>query len=135
VRLSDPLSLWQFLPFGYLLTVAIEVPVLCIGLTRRHPLRDRIIAGVWLTAVTYPIVVIAMPLALGPHASRLVYLALAETFAPLAECGLFYLAYLRPIARDDKATLRDFAAIVLANLASFACGELLWSMFPAVSSQ
>jgi hypothetical protein len=125
--LSDPELLWNFLPYGYLLTVAIELPVLCLGLSRRHALRDRIVAGLWLTAVTYPIVVIVLPLAVGPTASRLFYLALAETFAPAAECGLFYLAYIRSAVRNDQATVRDLGTIVLANLASFAFGELLWT--------
>jgi hypothetical protein len=126
----DPRDLWLFLPIGYLLTVAIETPILCLALSRRHPLRDRIIAGLWLTGVTYPIVVVTMPLligdlAIGPFGPRTVYLAIAETFAPAAECGLFYLAYVRRLApADRRATLRDFAAITAANLASFGLGVL-----------
>jgi hypothetical protein len=126
----DPSELWSFLPIGYALTVAIETPILCLVLSRRHPLRDRIIAGFWLTAVTYPIVVVAMPLligglAIGPLSPRGVYLAIAETFAPAAECCLFYAAYVRGLATvDRRATLRDFAAITIANLASFGLGEL-----------
>jgi hypothetical protein len=126
----DPGELWRFLPIGYLLTVAIETPILCLLLSRRHPVRDRIVAGFWLTAVTYPIVVITLPLlvgdlAIGPFSPRAVYLAIAETFAPAAEYGLFYLAYIRGLAASDRrATWRDMAAIVAANLASFGLGEL-----------
>jgi hypothetical protein len=123
---TDPATLWQFLPWGYLLTVAIELPVLWWGLSRRHPPRDRIAAGLWLTAVTYPMVVVAIPLTLGPDVSRITYLALAETFAPLAECVLFYFAYVRLTVPDRRATSRDMGAIVLANLASFGIGEALW---------
>ena len=45
-------ALWSFLPWGYLLTVAIEVPVLLVGLSAHHPLRDRLLAGLALTAFT-----------------------------------------------------------------------------------
>jgi hypothetical protein len=41
----DPAALWRFLPWGYLLTVALELPVLFVGLSPRHSLRDRIVAG------------------------------------------------------------------------------------------
>jgi hypothetical protein len=119
---SDP---WHFLPLGYLLTVLIELPILCLGLSRRHSLRDRIVAGIWLTAATYPIVVVALPLAM-ENASLAAYLAVAETFAPLAECGLFYLAYVRPLPKNRRATIRDMLTVIAANLASFGCGELLW---------
>jgi hypothetical protein len=132
----DPHDLWKFLPIGYVLTVAIETPILYLALSRRHPMRDRIIAGLWLTAVTYPIVVVAMPLLfgdleIGSIPPRITYLVIAETFAPAAECGLFYLAYIRGrvfpdpslAPADRRATLRDFAAITIANLASFGIGE------------
>lgn len=132
----EPRDLWLFLPLGYLLTVAIEGPILCLALSRRHPLRDRVIAGFWLTAVTYPIVVVTLPLligdlAFGPFSPRAVYLTVAETFAPAAECGLFYFAYIRSLAAADRrATWRDFAAITAANLASFGAGEL-WARWSA----
>jgi hypothetical protein len=120
--LYDPRDLWLFLPIGYLITVAIEVPILCLALSRRHPLRDRIFAGLWLTGVTYPIVVVTLPLLIE---TRWLYLTVAETFAPAAECGLFYLANIRGNApADRRATLRDCAAIIAANLASFGFGEL-----------
>ena len=124
--MTGPAALWQFLPLGYLLTTAIEMPVLWLGLSRRHSPGDRIAAGLWLTAVTYPIVVVALPLALAPWRSQFACLACAETFAPLAECGLFYLAFIGRSAVDVRATRRDLAAIVIANLTSFGCGEALW---------
>ena len=50
---------------------------------------------------------------------------IAETFAPAAECALFWFAFIRHRSRDPRATTRDLAAIVLANLASFGLGEVI----------
>jgi hypothetical protein len=116
---------WRFLPWGYLLTVLIETPVLWVGLSSRHPAARRLAAGLWLTACTYPIVVLVLPLAMRDF-SRTAYLAVAETFAPAAECALFYLAFLRgTVPTDRRAGGRDGAAIVVANLASFVVGEAI----------
>jgi len=122
----DEEQLWRFLPLGYALTVAIELPVLWFALSRRHVPRIRLTAGFWLTAVTYPIVVVVMPLLLWPSMSRNAYLWIAETFAPAAECLLFYLAYIRSLPSNPPATRRDFVAIIVANLASFGLAELYW---------
>jgi hypothetical protein len=78
-----PSELWHFLPFGYLLTILIETPVLLIGLSRRHSIKRRLVAGVWLTACTYPIVVLVLPLVFANY-SRALYLTIAEIFAPVA---------------------------------------------------
>jgi hypothetical protein len=119
-----PLSgLWAFLPVGYLVTILIETPVLLVGLTRKLSLKQRALCGVWLTACTYPIVVLVLP-TLFYGQSRLVYLAVAETFAPLAECVLFWLAFRgRHFTGDDW--VRSCVAIIIANLASFGLGEVL----------
>ena len=109
-----PAELWTFLPVGYALTVAIETPVLVAGLARRHPLRRKLLAGLWLTACTYPIVVLVLPLLIP---SRVPYLAVAETFAPAAECLLFWVAF-----GERESVWRDSATIVVANLASFLIG-------------
>jgi len=122
----DPNALWSFLLIGYLLTVAVEVPVLLVGLSARHTVRDRIVAGLWLTACTYPIVILVLPNLVCDPYGRGVYLAVAETFAPVAECGLFWLAYGDRAERFRRGMWRDFAAIVAANLASFAVGEVLF---------
>ena len=45
----------------------------------------------------------------------------AEVFALLAECVLFWLAFGR------EARWRDFGAIVIANIASFVIGEVVFS--------
>lgn len=108
---------------GYTLTVAVETAVLLAGLSRRHPVRARLFAGVWLTACTYPVVWLVLPPLLPDRAA---YLVVAETFAPAAECALFWLAFVKPLPPDRRATTRDMAAIVLANLASFGVGELIY---------
>ena len=74
----SPSELWRFLPLGYLLTILIETPVLCIGLSSRHPLKRKLLAGVWLTACTYPIVTLVLPLLFAPD-RRVRYLIVAET--------------------------------------------------------
>jgi hypothetical protein len=117
----DPEILWRFLPLGYMITVMIETPILLVGLSVRHGLGRRVFAGLWLTACTYPIVVVVLPLVL-EGASRLTYLAVAETFAPLAECALFWAAF-GSRAEGQPTMWRDLTAITLANLASFGLGE------------
>lgn len=107
---------------GYAVTVAVETAVLLAGLSRRHPARVRVFAGAWLTACTYPVVWLVLP---GLFAERWLYLLVAETFAPAAECTLFWVAFARHLPRDRRATVRDMVAIVLANLASFGVGEVL----------
>lgn len=126
----SPSELWRFLPLGYVFTILIETPILVIGLSARHPLKRRILAGVWLTACTYPIVVLMLPLFFADSSRRL-YLLVAETFAPVAECVLFWLAFGKDSELAQRSMWRDFAAIVLANLASFAGGEVLnaWNWF------
>ena len=120
----SPYNLWRFLPLGYLLTILIETPILLLGLSKRHSIKRRLVAGIWLTACTYPIVVLVLPLVF-EGASRALYLAVAETFAPLAECVLFWLAYGSREEAGKRTMWRDFAAIIIANLASFGAGEVL----------
>jgi hypothetical protein len=126
----SPTELWIFFPLGYLLTVLIETPILLFGLSSRHTLKRKLLAGVWLTACTYPIVILVLPLMFSPDA-RFLYLLVAETFAPLAECILFWLAFGREELLGKRSMWRDFAAIIAANLASFGLGELLnaWRWF------
>jgi len=120
-----PISeLWYFLPFGYLLTILIETPVLLIGLSSKLTVKQKLLCGIWLTACTYPIVVLVLPtIFLG--APRWQYLSIAETFAPAAECLLFWLAFRRKNLLRTTDWVRCFVAIVMANLASFSFGEVL----------
>ena len=119
----DTADLWRFLPLGYLFTVALETPVLALFLSPRHRLRRRLFAGLWLTACTYPVVVLVLP-PLFAGSSRAAYLAVAETFAPAAECALFWLAFWKEKAAGGGPMWRDFAAITAANLLSFLAGEV-----------
>ena len=118
-------NLWRFLPFGYLLTVMVESPVLWMFLPKLT-LMQRVWNCIWLTACTYPIVVLVLP-ALMTEFSRGTYLLVAETFAPAAECWVFWFARhgTREFERWDW--MISFATITAANLASFAVGEILWT--------
>ena len=117
-------ELWRFLLIGYPFTILIETPILLIGLSARHSFKRRLFAGVWLTACTYPIVVLVMPLVFA-QASRTIYLTVAETFAPVAECVLFWGAYGNSEELGKRSMWQDFATIVIANLASFIGGEVM----------
>ncbi len=110
--------LWNML-VGYVFTVSIEGSVLLVGLSRIHPIKHRLFAGVWLTASTYPVVWLVLP---PMFDERWAYLVVAEVFAPAAECLLFWLAF-------GKASARDLAAIVVANLLSFGLGEVVYAIF------
>jgi hypothetical protein len=103
------MSPWTFLVVGYFATIAIETPILLVGLSPRHALRTKLFAGAWLTACTYPIVVLALPN----------QTLIAETFAPLAEVAAFAVL-------TRAAGWRDAAAITVANLASFGVGLLVF---------
>jgi hypothetical protein len=115
--------LWRFLPVGYLVTVLLELPVLVGFLSRGHPMRRRLGAGVWLTACTYPVVVLVLPILI--PSPRWLYVLVAELLAPGAECALFSSAFHigRNVSRRDR--FRDWAAIIAANLLSFVVGGVL----------
>jgi hypothetical protein len=115
-------ELWAFLPRGYLVTIVIEIPILMFGLSSGHPQSRRLIAGCWLTACTYPIVILVLPWIIGTRWGHTAYLVVAETFAPAAECILFRAAFAIPTSRT--AAIRDMVTIVAANVASFVIG--LW---------
>lgn len=119
-----PEDLWSFLPFGYALTVLIETPILFVGLSKPHPPSRRLFAGLWLTACTYPIVVLVLPSLIDLETHWGLYLLIAETFAPGAECLLFLAAFGTP-ADTRRDRIRDMVAIVAANLASFLLGMVL----------
>jgi hypothetical protein len=119
-----PLDYLREMLFGYLLTIAVETAVLLVALTRRHPVWVKIFAGVWLTACTYPVVWLVLPPLI---ADRGLYLLVAETFAPAAECVLFWLAFVRRLPPDRRATAADVVAITIANLCSFGLGEVIYA--------
>lgn len=124
---SEARDLWLFLPLGYLFTVMIEAPVLILGLSGKFSFKERLFAGLWLTACTYPVVVLVLP-TIFAEASRALYLLVAETFAPVAECLLFWLVFRDRLAGGVVPKLRSFAVITLANLLSFGLGEVMNSV-------
>jgi hypothetical protein len=110
---------------SYVFTIAVETCVLLVGLSRCHPIRRRVAAGVWLSACTYPILWLVLPVFISPETQRPLFLAVGETFVPLAECALFYWAFQRRRELSRAQRWRDWLVIIIANLASFGLGELL----------
>ena len=125
----------RLMAFGFLMTITVETAVLFLGLAPVHARGRRLFAGVWLTACTYPIVWLVIPAVFDPFDDRALYLWVAETFAPAAECLLFWLAF--DLGQPRQVILRDMVAITLANLASFGLGELLLylELWPGVARQ
>lgn len=119
----EPNELWDFLPYGYLLTITLETPVLMVGLSHQHSWHRKLFAGIGLTLFTYPIVVLVLPLLLRDF-TPWVYVTIAEVFAPVGECILFWLAFGGDLRQ--RSTQRDFLAIVLANITSFLVGEWIF---------
>ena len=115
-----------FLIIGYVVTTAIEGPVLYFGLSDRISRSDRITYGLLLTAFTYPVVVIVLPtiFSMAGLTSRALFLVIAETFAPVAEVLLFRFVSNQNLFRRPD---RDAFVIVFANLASFILGEAFLS--------
>ncbi len=123
----SPDYLWYFLPIGYLTTIFIETIVLIFLLSPKLSFKQRILCGIWLTACTYPIVVLVLPPLLG-SISWTLYLIVAETFAPVGECFFFWLAFRGKEDFERHDWIRCFVAIIAANLASFGIGEILNSV-------
>jgi phosphate/sulfate permease len=121
-------SVWLVFLTGYLLSVLIEMPILLVGLSVRHPPARRWFAGFWLTGCTYPVMFLVLPPLLGPLCPRGLYLVVAETIAPVAECLLFWAAFGERKERWRPSMWHDGLAIITANLASFAIGEQLRSV-------
>jgi hypothetical protein len=97
---------------------------LIFGLSPKLSLKQKLLCGVWLTACTYPIVVLVLPAIFFDY-SRNLYLIVAETFAPVGECFFFWLAFRGKGLLETNDWIRSLIAIVLANLASFGIGEII----------
>lgn len=114
---------------GYTLTVAIEIPILFALLSPSHSRKSKLIAGFFLTACSYPLVVFVMPRIFNPLVEGLLYKSVTETIVPIVECAVFWLLFTRRqkilAAISKRMLVRDFAAITLANLCSFGLGEVL----------
>lgn len=117
-------DLWVFLPVGYVFTILIETPVLVAGLPKKLSLHRKIACGIWLTACTYPIVILVLS-AIFFGMPRWQYLLVAETFAPVGECFVFWIAFRSKNLLDRSDWLRCFSVIIIANLASFGAGEVM----------
>lgn len=117
-------DLWLFFPIGYLLTIFIETPFLLIGLSPKLSLKQKIACGIWLTACTYPLVILVLPVLMQDF-SRTAYLLVAESVAHFGECVIFWLAFRHRQDFEKKDWARSFAAILIANFASFSVGEIL----------
>lgn len=117
-----PASVWLLVICGYLLTVSIEIPILLTGMARKHGVKETIINGLFLTAFTYPVVVMVLPAAFSVMEinNRWLYLAVAESFAPIAEVLFFRFLIGKPLTSSID---RDAIIVVIANLASFLLGE------------
>jgi hypothetical protein len=114
---------------GYLLTIAVEIPVLCWLLSKEHSLRRRVFAGLWLTACSYPFVIFVFPTWFDEN-QYLQYVITSELLAPVSECILFWLAYLRR-SPAERSVRRDLMSIIAANLCSFLTGVILsWLKVP-----
>src|SRR5947207_263119 len=120
--LTEP---WTFLVCGYVVTVLVEGAVLLPGLSARHALRRRLFAALWLNACSYPVVVLVLPYVFDPTTDRTRYLWVAETFAPVSECVIFWIAFGAQQEWLRPSMWRDMAAITAANLASFGVGLLV----------
>ena len=118
------------LSFGrdWALTVLLEGFVLWFALSRQHAPRVRLLAAVWLSSCTLPLVQFVFPLLEHFGSSRSVWVGLAEVFAPVAECLLFRELIERAPSAGPRASWRDYGAIIAANLCSFAVGERLVSL-------
>ena len=120
------MQLGLFFVIGYVVTVAIELPVLLIGLAEKRKRSDRVTAAFLLTAFSYPAVVLVFPaiFTLMECDNRNLFLLVAETYAPLAEVALFrFMHYEKVFAKLD----RDAFVIIAANLCSFLLGEIFLS--------
>src|SRR5438552_1759914 len=113
---------------AYLITIAIETLILLVVLSPRHSIGRRLFCGVSLTACTCPFVWIVFPQFFDPGSHRLQYLLVAETFAPVGECAIFWVAFGVREEWGRWSMWRDFLIITLANLASFGAGEWLNEM-------
>jgi hypothetical protein len=109
----------------YLITISIETPVLLVGLSPRHAIGRRLFCGVWLTACTYPVVWLVLPAVIDLKEQRGLYLLVAESFAPIAECAIFWAAFGSRAEWGKRSMWRDLITVALANLASFGFGELM----------
>lgn len=103
-----------------LLTLAIEIPIVAVGLARwyRVPAALGVPSAAAASLLTHPVVWFVLPGPLTPAIGGPGYLLVAEGFAWLVEAAIFWLA-----TRRDPVGLLLLSLI--ANLASLTAGGLL----------
>lgn len=119
-------EIWLFLAIGYLATVTIEIPVLILCMSPEIANRQKVELGLLLTAFSYPVVILVLPLVLSAcHIGKPTHqIAIIECYAALAEVALFrFCMHQKLLSRPD----RNAAAVVLANVCSFTIGALFLS--------
>ncbi len=114
-----------FLLCGGIITILIEGTVLWFGLGRRYSTGEKLFFAVWLTAATYPVVVLVLPSLMSTSEPRSAYLFAAESFAIIGECALFTIGSVR---LDKSVYFKELGVIVIANLISFAGGEFYFRL-------
>lgn len=105
---------------GYILSLVVELPVLVLGLSPSHKLNEKVLAGLWLTACTYPAFSWVFPSFI--HEPVLLTFV-REAYAALGEAFLFWLAFVK--LAGGTSLRRDILVVILANVLSFLFGELL----------
>ena len=109
-----------FLLCGGIITIVIEGTVLWFGLGRRYSTGEKLFFAAWLTAATYPVVVLVLPSLMSTSEPRSSYLFAAESFAIIGECVLFTIG---SVCLDKPVYFKELGVIAIANLISFAAGE------------
>lgn len=115
-----PASAWFA---AFVLTLAIEAPVVVLIVRRVEPSLPRVIGlVVFANLATHPIVwyVLTQPFLVG----TVEYTAVAETWAVGAE-ALFY-----AVAIGGLSPRRSLATALAANAASFLIGSVVWAIWP-----
>ena len=110
--------------WGWLVAVPLETPVLWFGLAPVHSWRQKLFAGLWLTACSYPLLVLVLPAIVDPLTQWRLYVLVGETGVATIECLLFWLAFDKGRGHPRKVLVRDALAVVLANLNSYLLVEL-----------
>ncbi len=107
---------------GYILSLVVELPVLILALSASYKLIEKVLAGLWLTACTYPAV---SWLFSGFIQEPVLLTFVREAYAAFGEAFLFWLAFVKLAGRT--CLRRDILVVILANVLSFLFGELLKS--------
>lgn len=121
----DLLTWARLVLMGYLITISIETPVLFVGLGNRYSAKEKLFAGAFLTACSYPFVTIFFPMIWNPYEQYTTYMTVSEIFAPLSECAIFAWIFHQRKSLSKKARAWDMFVVILANLISFLAGELM----------